>query len=241
MAKPRFDELTECLLRAGIAPSHVQRYVRELRDHYEDLYRAACESGQKPSAAAHAARTKLGSDDALAESVLAQPELRSIAARYPALVFGVAPFLMWMGLHTLAVWALLGVVTSNEHELRSQIPLDRLVRMVEVYCLVLVRVLPVLLSAGVFWSAMRRRASARWPITGAVAMTIAAASIAVIADDEQVGLITSLLPGLRTAILVGYGSLNLRALGESGLRACLMLALTLVPYGFWLARRTHTH
>lgn len=241
MSKPRFDELRERLLRAGIAPSHVQRYVLELHDHYEDLYRAECARGLQPPAAAHAARAKLGSDDVLAGSVLAQPELRSISARYPALVFGAAPFLLWMGLHTLAASALLGVVTSYEHEIRSQVPLDRLVRMVEVYCLLLVRVLPVLLSARVFWSAMRRRTSAHWPIAGALLITVAAASIAVIADDEQVGMVTSLWPGLRTAVLVGCGSLNLSALGASGLRACWMLAFTLVPYGLWLVRRAHTY
>jgi len=241
MSKPRFEELRERLLRAGIAPSHVQRYLRELRDHYEDLFQAECAQGMKPTAAEHAARTKLGSDDTLAESMLAQPELRSVAARYPALMFGAAPFLAWLVLETSAMVALVNTAARYNEQLRAHVPLERLVRFVELYALGFVRVLPVLLSAAVFWSAMRRRSSARWPITGATLMTMAAASIEVVVDDGQVGLVTSLLPGFRSPVLVGNWSNHLTALGESMGRASWMLALTLVPYGLWLARRTHAH
>jgi hypothetical protein len=238
MSKPRFEELRERLLRAGIAPSRVHRYMRELREHYEDLYRAGRIQGLKPSAADLAARAKLGSDDALAESMLAQPELRNIAARYPALVFGAAPFLFWIAFETLAMLALQRVGMSYDDELRAQVPLDRAVRFVELYSLAFVRVLPVLVSAGVFWSALRSRSGAHWPIVGSTLMTVAAASIAVVVNDGQVGLFTSLLPDLRTPVLVGCGSLDLIALGESAARATSMLALTLVPYGLLLARRT---
>ena len=36
MAK-QFNELRECLLRAGVAPRHVRRYLSELGDHLADL------------------------------------------------------------------------------------------------------------------------------------------------------------------------------------------------------------
>jgi hypothetical protein len=32
-----FDELRERLLRAGVAPRHVRRYLRELSEHLADL------------------------------------------------------------------------------------------------------------------------------------------------------------------------------------------------------------
>ena len=35
----RFDAVTEALLKGGIAPRHVRRYVRELDDHLDDLIR----------------------------------------------------------------------------------------------------------------------------------------------------------------------------------------------------------
>jgi len=239
MSKPRFDELRERLLRAGIGPSHVRRYVRELREHYHDLYRAELARGLPPKATEHAARTRLGSDDVLAESMLARPELRSIAARFPALVFGAAPLLIWLALATLAVVALRS--GGAWYEVRSQVPLDRLVRGVELTCLAFVRVLPVLVSAGVFWSAMRRRSRALWPITGAAVVTLVAASITVSAVAGQVGLSTSLLPGFSSSVVMGYRSNALTALAETVARASWMLALTLVPYGLWVARRTHDY
>ena len=36
MSQP-FDEIRERLLRGGIAPRHVRRYLRELSDHFGDL------------------------------------------------------------------------------------------------------------------------------------------------------------------------------------------------------------
>jgi hypothetical protein len=61
MPQPRFDRLSERLLRAGIAPRHVRRYVRELSDHFDDLCemrRGAARDLPKPGAGAW-----LGHDD----------------------------------------------------------------------------------------------------------------------------------------------------------------------------------
>jgi hypothetical protein len=92
MQPSRFDALRERLLRAGIAPRHVRRYVGELRDHLDDLVREETADGASRGAAEIKARTRLGNDEDLAEVMLARPELRSIAARYPWAVFGVSPF-----------------------------------------------------------------------------------------------------------------------------------------------------
>jgi hypothetical protein len=238
MTKPQFHELTERLLRAGVAPSHVQRYVRELRDHYTDLYQAEQARGMPPAAADQAARSKLGSDDALVESVLAQPALRSISSRYPALMYGVAPLLGWLVFGTLAVLALQNLAFLYMDALLARVPLARLLRGIEIFAVTLVRLVPLLLSAAVLWSAARRRASARWPITGVVLLISAAASIAVVADEGQVGFMTALLPGFRSRVMGGYSSLNWSALIDSAVRASWMLGLTLAPYCFWSVRRT---
>ena len=37
MPQPRLSTLKERLLRGGIAPRHVHRYVAELKDHFDDL------------------------------------------------------------------------------------------------------------------------------------------------------------------------------------------------------------
>ena len=48
------ERLPERLLRAGIAPRHVRRYMGELRDHYDDALREEQANGLNPAAAASA-------------------------------------------------------------------------------------------------------------------------------------------------------------------------------------------
>jgi hypothetical protein len=87
----RFESLRETLLKAGIAPRHVRRYLRELTDHLEDLASAEREAGRDEETALVAAVARLGGDDELASAMLAQPGFKSWATRWPWLVFGVAP------------------------------------------------------------------------------------------------------------------------------------------------------
>ena len=87
----RFDALRETLLKAGIAPRHVRRYVRELDDHLADLTQAQREAGHGDEDAAIRARALLGGDEELVSAMLAQPGFKSLPARAPWLVFGVAP------------------------------------------------------------------------------------------------------------------------------------------------------
>jgi hypothetical protein len=94
MSQPLFDQLRERLLRAGIAPRHVRRYIAELRDHFDDLAREEMAAGAAPTLAQSRARSRLGSDDALADVMLARPGMRSISARYPWAVFGLGPIAM---------------------------------------------------------------------------------------------------------------------------------------------------
>jgi hypothetical protein len=90
----RFNALKEQLLRAGIAPRHVRCYVAELRDHFDDLVREETAKGSTPNVAEDAARARIGGDEALAAVMLARPELRSVTARFPWVVFGFGPVLM---------------------------------------------------------------------------------------------------------------------------------------------------
>ena len=91
MPQPCFERMSERLLRAGIAPRRVRRYVGELRDHFDDLVREATASGMPRAAAEAKALSRLGREDDLADTMLAQPDLRSIAARFPWAVFGLGP------------------------------------------------------------------------------------------------------------------------------------------------------
>jgi len=86
-----FEHLRERLLKGGIAPRHVRRYLRELADHLDDLAAAEREAGQSKEEALRISRDRLGNEDHLAEAMLARPDLKSWAARAPWLLFGLAP------------------------------------------------------------------------------------------------------------------------------------------------------
>jgi hypothetical protein len=87
----RFEALRERLLQGGIAPRHVRRYLRELEEHYADLYAAQRQAGFEPEDADVRARARLGDDENLAQAMLEQRDFRSISARFPWLVFTLLP------------------------------------------------------------------------------------------------------------------------------------------------------
>jgi hypothetical protein len=101
--RPPFPELRERLLRAGIAPRHVRRYLSELSDHLADLTAEEQRLGLSPSAARTAALHRLGTTDTLAEAMLAQPRLQSLSARAPWAVFTLSPLLLLAALWLLSL------------------------------------------------------------------------------------------------------------------------------------------
>jgi hypothetical protein len=102
----RFDALRESLLKGGVAPRHVRRYVRELSEHLDDLTAQQRAAGYDGDDAAIRARARLGSDTELASAMLEQKQFRSLAACAPWLVFGLLPPFAALA----AVFAPLGVV-----------------------------------------------------------------------------------------------------------------------------------
>jgi hypothetical protein len=89
--RPQFETLRETLLRAGIAPRHVRRYLDELGHHFDDIVREEAAKGSPRAEAETVAQARLGSEDALAAALLDRPGLRSISARFPWAVFGLGP------------------------------------------------------------------------------------------------------------------------------------------------------
>jgi hypothetical protein len=61
----RFHELRERLLRAGVAPRHVRRYLGELTDHFADLTAEEQRAGGSLSEAQSAALARLGKTEDL--------------------------------------------------------------------------------------------------------------------------------------------------------------------------------
>lgn len=87
----RLVELRERLLKAGMAPRHVRRYVRELADHFADVCAEEEALGKSKTEADAAALERLGSSEQLAQAMIAKPELRAWSARAPWAVFGAGP------------------------------------------------------------------------------------------------------------------------------------------------------
>ena len=86
-----FDDLAETLLKGGIAPRYVRRYVRELGEHLNDLRAEQRALGYDETDAALRARARLGDDSELAQAMLDQKRFRSLAARAPWAIFGILP------------------------------------------------------------------------------------------------------------------------------------------------------
>src|SRR4029077_16391666 len=101
MAKP-FHELRERLLRAGVAPRHVRRYLSELSDHLADLRAEEERAGRNPAEAESVALARLGSMDDLARAMIEQRRFQSLCARAPWAMFGVAPLFLLAGAYFVA-------------------------------------------------------------------------------------------------------------------------------------------
>lgn len=106
----RFEGLRETLLRGGIAPRHVRRYLRELEEHYADLYAAQREAGFEPEDAAIRARARLGGDAELAAAMIDQRDFRSISARFPWAIFPLLPLPAVIAGLALPLFLLIGLV-----------------------------------------------------------------------------------------------------------------------------------
>lgn len=87
----RFEALREILLKGGVAPRHVRRYLAELTEHLDDLTEKQRAQGYEGEDAGLRARALLGDDRELAAAMLEQKSLRGITARAPWLVFGFLP------------------------------------------------------------------------------------------------------------------------------------------------------
>src|SRR5690348_7687353 len=69
------------LLRAGIPPGHVNRYVRELREHLSDLIERERAKGLSTGDAEAKARALLGTDSQLVQAMVDREPPRSLAAK----------------------------------------------------------------------------------------------------------------------------------------------------------------
>jgi hypothetical protein len=168
-----FEAVTESLLKGGIAPRHVRRYVGELTDHLADLTERQRASGYDGEDAHLRARALLGDDRELTAAMLEQKRFRSWPARLPWLVFVPLPFIGLTIAMVALTFPIFFIGDGAAHITRmTAIPPD-LLRAVSRGGLAGLNMLALpLLAAALLLAAHRQRLTLFWPLTGIVLLLL---------------------------------------------------------------------
>ena len=225
----RFAGLSERLRRAGISPRRVRRLISELEAHFDDLVAEFHSTGLSQTESESQAAARLGTEDVLAASIIARPELRSWARRWPWLAFAVLPLLSLPVQFVLSMLAAVGVFAFSVHTLgmtpRHPGPVPWICEALQAYAL---WVAPMLAAAAACFLAARYRAPVLWPIVGSIL-------IACLGAMTNAGFDWS--PALpQGAISAGIGFRFPDMDPAMGFRVLLTLVPILAPF-LWLRRR----
>jgi hypothetical protein len=175
--RKRFCELEERLLRAGVSPRHVRRYVEELTDHLADLRAAEEREGKNGVEAEAAAAARLGPEEELAAAMLGRRELRSWSTRAPWAVFGLGG----LGSLTAAYAIALTILWSGWRMFlpESASPFAVELHGISVWYFGVGRMLyygaPLFVGWGLGVIAARQRMGVAWPVAGIVLACVAGA------------------------------------------------------------------
>jgi hypothetical protein len=243
MSKP-FNELRERLLRAGVAPRHIQRYRNELADHFNDLRAEEEQAGRTPADAESAAFARLGSMDELAQAMIAKPEFQSpfhsFCVRAPWAAFGLAPILL-----LIAAYILASVILSVGWTIflpQSETPFVPVQGFAILYFGVgrmLYFWAPVLIGWAIAFVAFRERLKSIWPAAGLVLIACIGASAQVHASRTT---------SVSTGIPIGPSHVTLalnsgdaaKAIAISPWHAAALVALIILPWLFWRVRTAYS-
>lgn len=235
MLKP-FHELRERLLRAGVAPRHVRRYLGELTDHLADLCVEEVHAGRSAADAESAALARLGNMDNLARALIEQRKFQSWCARAPWAMFSLAPafvlaaawvialFILWSGWNIF----LPGAVTPFGS--------DRVHGFANLYFQVgrsIYLSAPILVGWGVGLVAIRQRLKAIWPLIG---LTL----IALMGGTGQVYAYSPVAPGNLAHVSMGFAlDPIVQGIPYGLLHTMVLLSITAVPYLIWRVQQAY--
>jgi hypothetical protein len=224
MAKP-FHELRERLLRAGVAPRHVRRYVNELTDHLADLRTEEERAGRNPADAEAAALHRLGGMDELARAMMERRDVQAWSVRAPWATFAVAPiallaaayfialFILWSG------WKFFLPGTDSPF-----VWVDGFSMLYFGVGRLVYYSAPILIGWGIGLVASRQRLSPLWP-------TVGWATIAWIGGAAHV-------QASRNGVAGGIEHISMRFSLAPTLHAAVILSLTAVPLLIWRLQKT---
>ncbi len=221
-AIPMFEkQLRERLLRAGVAPRHVRRYLHELSDHLADLRAEEERAGRSPADAESAALARLGSMDDLAKAMIGQPRLRAWSVRAPWAMFGCVPLCVLAAAYFVAClilwsgWRIFLPGTDTPF-----VPTDGF----SIFYFGVGRLLyfsaPILIGWGIVLVAARQRSRTLWPIPGLLLLAWMGGSAQVHAS--------------RTGVPGGLGHIRMDFnLWPSGFHGLVIFSLAMLPYVVW--------
>lgn len=234
MPRP-FIELRERLLRCGVAPRHVRRYIAELTDHLSDLVAEGERAGSSRNDAELKALVRLGGIDHLSRAMTERRQFQSWCARAPWAMFGLAPLILLSGAYFFA-----GLVLWSGWKIflpEAGTPFVRLDgpaiyyfgigRMVYYWA-------PVLVGWGIALVAARQRLKAAWPFVGLVLVALVGGAVQVHVGRPSV-------PGG-----AGHVSMDLalgsfvQGVSHGPFRVVVILLVTLLPYVVWRLQRTRS-
>ena len=161
---PPFESVRDQLLRAGIAPRHVRRYVRELREHLADLTSRERTAGLDATAAGERARTLLGTDAQLVQSMIDRAP-RSLAARIPWAVFSVVPVVLLVAVLATVARSMMHLLGPVHTAWPGGVP-NTYNGVISGASLVADYLLGPLVAGGCIALALRQRLSSRWVWVG---------------------------------------------------------------------------
>jgi len=229
-----FDELREKLLRGGVAPRHVRRYLGELGDHLADLRVEEEGAGKSRAEAEAAALLRLGGMDELAQAMIARRQLQAWSVRTPWAVFGVAPLLLLAGAWCVALailWTGWNIfLPGADTPFGTRLGAHQMFDLANLYFQLdrfIYFAAPILVGWGIGLIAARQRFKAVWPTAGLVLIALIGGTARVHAS--------------RTGVPGGFGHISMDfTLGSTmplipyGLiHVAVILLLTVLPYLVW--------
>jgi hypothetical protein len=232
-----FENLKDRLLRAGVAPRHVTRYLTELTEHLEDLTAEEGLAGRDHEAAQRSALVRLGDIDSLAKTMIDRKEFRSWSHRVPWAVYFFGPLAALVGFNILILLLLDFIIEfygsgSGDHSMVVPRWFSPMYATITNFNLFL---LPLLFGWGISFLAVRQRMKSEWPIVGLL-------GVAVVCGLQAYHIEWSPVPNGVTNISVGWAFLPLP--GQTitvamGVRLLLNLMLTLTLFTLWRSWRLH--
>ena len=238
MAKP-FHELRERLLRAGVTPRHVRRYLTELADHLADLRAEEERPGRSRADAESAALVRLGGMDDLAKAMIEQRQFQSWCVRAPWAMFGLAPLCLLAGAYFVACvylwfgWKIF-LPGADTPFVSPTGPIYGIANMYFQAGKFYYFSVPVLVGWAIGLIAARQRLKAVWPTVGLVLIAWMGATAEIRASRTSV-------PGGFGHIRMNFFNLAISGQSISGslLHALVIFTLALLPYVIWRLRRAY--